>query len=362
MFGIVTIGINSAFAIHDDKGAHTTTFSYPLNEFTYFFETDYVRYEIPTKSEYGIVNDIRFDEQASSLILDIDSSPDAQTFEIDISFALFENTHDDYCFILADGEEIECEKSPRQNYAHLKFLIPPKTQQIEIIHAFIPEFDPPKSFQIIHDPPYSYILPPLKQIKNGVDFKDVYCVGNLDLIFRPNYSGVACVKDESTERLAERNWIESPFNNEILSAPKDISSYIENATSSYMGKIIPTLDDFKNTLSEPYNIDTILTKFGEPHDDIGSGIHIYVYELNDLTEIWVGYSDDILYVKHVDSDGIELENLLAKKTESKTAYEDDFDLPEVKLFLEKYPQAGIISDHMQYEIHTKHYMYTDSYT
>ena len=50
-----------------------------------------------------------------------------------------------------------------------------------------------------------------------------------------------------------------------------------------MEEIIPTLDDFKDTLSEPYDIDTIFSKFGEPHDDIGSGIHIYVYELNDST-------------------------------------------------------------------------------
>ena len=42
--------------------------------------------------------------------------------------------------------------------------------------------------------------------------------------------------------------------------------------------------------------------------------------------------------------------------------EDGFDMPEVKLFLEKYPQAGIVSDHMQYDMHKKHYIYTDSHT
>jgi len=46
-----------------------------------------------------------------------------------------------------------------------------------------------------------------------------------------------------------------------------------------------------------------------------------------------------LYVKHVDSDGNELENLLARKTESKITSGDDFDLPEVKLFLEKIPSG-----------------------
>jgi len=86
------------------------------------------------------------------------------------------------------------------------------------------------------------------------------------------------------------------------------------AISSYDEKIIPTLEDFRNTLSEPYDIDIIFSKFGQPHDDIGSGIHIYVYELNDFTEIWIGYTDHVWYVKHVDSDGNVLEELfLANK-------------------------------------------------
>ena len=44
------------------------------------------------------------------------------------------------------------------------------------------------------------------------------------------------------------------------------------------------------------------------------------------------------------------------------SFEDDFDIPEVKLFLEKYPQAEIIVDQTEYKIHKKHYMYTDSHT
>ena len=88
-----------------------------------------------------------------------------------------------------------------------------------------------------------------------------------------------------------------------------ISSELDQATSSYMNKIVPTLDDFKNTLNESQDIETIFFKFGEPHADIGSGIHIYVYELNDSTQIWIGYIDRILYVQHVDSDGNKLERL-----------------------------------------------------
>jgi len=81
-------------------------------------------------------------------------------------------------------------------------------------------------------------------------------------------------------------------------------------TSSYMDKVVPTLDDFRNTLNESQDIETIFFKFGDPHDDIGSGIHIYVYELNDSTQIWIGYANHIMYVQHVDSAGNILEQLL----------------------------------------------------
>jgi len=86
-------------------------------------------------------------------------------------------------------------------------------------------------------------------------------------------------------------------------------SELEDPTSSYMDKIVPTLDDFRNTLNESQDIDMIFSKFGEPHDDIGSGIHIYVYKLNDSTQVWIGYTDKILYVNHVDSNGNVLEQL-----------------------------------------------------
>ena len=40
--------------------------------------------------------------------------------------------------------------------------------------------------------------------------------------------------------------------------------------------------------------------FGQPDKDLGSGIHIYVYKLDDATEVWVGMTDKIVYAYHVD--------------------------------------------------------------
>ena len=115
------------------------------------------------------------------------------------------------------------------------------------------------------------------------------------------------VRDNVLEYLSEENC----FNVKSESAIDSDHAY-EDMTLSYMEKIIPTIDDFKYLLSEPYEIADIFAKFGQPHDNIGSGIHIYVYELNDSTEIWIGYTDHIWYVKHLDSEGNLLEELFAE--------------------------------------------------
>jgi len=149
------------------------------------------------------------------------------------------------------------------------------------------------------------ISPPLKQLKNNISFHEIKC--NVDLQLVQKYDGTpACVKSETVFELTKRDWTSDVMKSIPLT---DISLESEHMLSSFMDKIIPTLDDFKNTLDVSQDIDTIFFKFGEPLDDVGSGIHIYVYELNDLTQVWIGYTDKILYVYHVNVDGNILETL-----------------------------------------------------
>jgi hypothetical protein len=61
-----------------------------------------------------------------------------------------------------------------------------------------------------------------------------------------------------------------------------------------------TYEDFRDFLTKDTNYQAIVAKFGEPDRDAGSGIHIYVYDLKDSTEIWIGYVDKILYARHMD--------------------------------------------------------------
>ncbi|MEJ2259204.1 MAG: hypothetical protein P8X78_01615, partial [Nitrosopumilaceae archaeon] len=164
---------------------------------------------------------------------------------------------------------------------------------------------------IVHSMPFGFSgdkLPPLKQFKSGFTYHEISC--NLGLQLTQRYDGSpACVKPDTYFELIKRGWVSN-----IIKAiqSRDLSG--QDPTSSYMEKIIPTLDDFKDTIAESNNIETIFSKFGEPHDDIGSGIHIYVYELNDFTKIWIGYVEDIWYVRHVDTDGNLLEELFAKNS------------------------------------------------
>jgi hypothetical protein len=71
-----------------------------------------------------------------------------------------------------------------------------------------------------------------------------------------------------------------------------------------------TYNDFEASLDPEMDYTAIVRKFGEPQKDIGSGIHIYVYELNDSTQIIIGYTDQILYARHVDKDHNVLHTLI----------------------------------------------------
>jgi hypothetical protein len=184
---------------------------------------------------------------------------------------------------------------------------------LRIVQSSVDKLEIPKSSPttITDTPIISGIsLSPLEQFKNGIPYYEIEC--NRGLQLTQKYDGnPACVKPETTFELINRGWVSDVI---VKVQSRDIFLDSEDATSSYMEKIIPTLDDFKNTLSESYTIDTIFSKFGTPHDDIGSGIHIYAYDLNDDTQIWIGYNDHILYVTHLDLDGNVLEELFVENT------------------------------------------------
>lgn len=59
-----------------------------------------------------------------------------------------------------------------------------------------------------------------------------------------------------------------------------------------------TLQNFQH-LKLGTDVKTVFSDFGEPLRDIGSGIHIYEYKIDDGSIIRVGCVNTVLYVDHV---------------------------------------------------------------
>ncbi len=199
------------------------------------------------------------------------------------------------------------------NAPHADFLIESsslvniaKTIQTKILHA---EKDP-DLFANQHEMSLAETISPLKQFKNGISYIEIKCTNGLELIQKHDGTP-ACVTHQTAFELINRGWVSDII---ILVQSRILTLDPQDAASSYMDRITPTLDDFKNILSQPYDIDDIFSKFGEPHYDVGSGIHVYVYDLNDGTQMMIGYNgDDILYVTNLDLDGNVIEELFIKK-------------------------------------------------
>jgi hypothetical protein len=64
-----------------------------------------------------------------------------------------------------------------------------------------------------------------------------------------------------------------------------------------------TIEYFNYNLTADLKYDDLVNLFGQPDGDIGSGIHIYVYDLKDGTKVYIGYTDKIMYARHMDSNG-----------------------------------------------------------
>jgi len=63
-----------------------------------------------------------------------------------------------------------------------------------------------------------------------------------------------------------------------------------------------TVEQFQQHLRVDMSYRDLFIFFGEPNRDQGSGIHIYVYVLQDSTEVWIGFTDRLHSARHVDED------------------------------------------------------------
>ena len=71
-----------------------------------------------------------------------------------------------------------------------------------------------------------------------------------------------------------------------------------------------TIEYFNYNLTADLKYDDLVNLFGEPDADIGSGLHIYVYDLRDGTKVYIGYTDKIMYARHMSSSRQILHNII----------------------------------------------------
>jgi hypothetical protein len=74
-----------------------------------------------------------------------------------------------------------------------------------------------------------------------------------------------------------------------------------------------SIEDFERNLKHDMDHHSITAAFGMPLKDIGSGIHIYVYELVDSSEVWIGFTDQVIYAKHMGVNHVLLEDLVLQQ-------------------------------------------------
>ena len=157
------------------------------------------------------------------------------------------------------------------NAPQVEFLIEPsllvdiattiqtKIDNANTISLPTPNLDDPDRFTDEHGMPpmeTGKFLSPLEQFRNDVPYSQIECNDSLQLIQKHD-STPACVTFGTAFELIKRGWVSDII---IQIQSRIVTLDPEDIASSHRDKIIPTLDDFKNILSEPYDIDTIFFK------------------------------------------------------------------------------------------------------
>ena len=71
-----------------------------------------------------------------------------------------------------------------------------------------------------------------------------------------------------------------------------------------------SIEYFNYNLTADLKYNDIVSLFGEPDGDKGSGIHIYYYTLSDGTAVYIGYTDKIMYARHMSASGQLLHTII----------------------------------------------------
>ena len=159
-----------------------------------------MKYVMAYKITNAVINEVNLNCDSASLALYIKSN-DTGILQLDIPQSMFGGIF----MVLVDEAEWD-DVSIIKNILTVNF--PENTSRIEIWGSYYLSPDKYTGVcDIIHDPPHSYILPPLKQSKLGMEPFKVVCNDGLNLLLKPTeFTKPACVTDETFEKLSHRGW------------------------------------------------------------------------------------------------------------------------------------------------------------
>lgn len=190
MFGIMFLSANAQYM-------ENKSLSHFENSFSIIEEQ--VRYDVFYNVTNASIDNVQLNCDSSSLTLSILSDYDG-TLQLDIPNEMLSGIF----MVLVDGQEWD-DVSINGNTLTVNFT--ENTSTVKILGSY--DLSTSKNdgvCDVIHNPPHSYIVSPLKQFNSGISFDKIECKDNLVLIQKYDGSPV-CVNPSSMWSLTERDWM-----------------------------------------------------------------------------------------------------------------------------------------------------------
>ena len=203
---ICFVGLSFAFDPSQEYSFSDSVFQ------TYSLIVKNYKYEIPYNILNGTITNIKIDCKSVDLTIDVESTNKGE-LQIHLYRNLIDsklgNNSDDKFFVLANSTELPFTETSDIISRTLTIPFYEDTSQIKITGVNYPETSGINACRGIHNPPYSYLLPPLQQIRQGTELIDIECKQNLHLVIKSEDSSPACLTTETKSKLIERGWAKS---------------------------------------------------------------------------------------------------------------------------------------------------------
>ena len=167
------------------------------------------RYDIPYMISNRTISQMDIDCSSVELVLDVKPSDKQGWITLALPRQLIDSKtvggKDDVFFVLLDSKEIQRSDIASEKLRLLLIPFSDNTSQVSIIGVNYPEQMGENACNETHNPPFSYLLSPIKQSMIGIPYSEIICMDELVLVQKYENSP-ACVKPESIPKLIERGW------------------------------------------------------------------------------------------------------------------------------------------------------------